>query len=92
MIRRHRLLDMGRRHALSVIIAVRVEIADAASVGPMIFAGSVEPAAARRAMTVMGTTFREDVVTATNVHMASVAVPGSLFSSSSFSIALIPRE
>ena len=40
-----RLLDR-RRQSLSVTTAAKVEIAEAASAGPMIPAGSLEPAAA----------------------------------------------
>jgi hypothetical protein len=73
------------------MMAANVEKLVAIRVGAMTFAGSCDPAAARKAITVMGMMVREEVVRATNVHMASVAVPGSWFSSSSFSIALIPK-
>ena len=73
------------------MMAANVERLVAIRVDAIIFGGSWDPAAARKAITVMGMMVREEVVKATNVHIASVAVPGSLFSSFSFSIALIPK-
>ena len=65
-------------------IAANVERAVATRVGAITLVGSIDPAADRRAMTVTGTMVKEEVVKATKVHMASEAVPGSVFSSSSF--------
>src|SRR5256714_1823877 len=80
-----------RSRSLAAAIATVSAQAVDASVGSRMPAGSLECAAARSAMTVVGTNWRLAVLMATNSACALVAVPGLGFSFSSSSIALIPK-
>ncbi len=59
--------------------------------GPRISAGAREPAAARSAITVAGTSWTEAVLSAQSMACASLAVPGRGFSVSSSCMARMPN-